>query len=401
MLKCIGTQTPEPFSKLIQIKSENTHQEQLKTECENENSDIYFTEQSKENLLQENSNMQNCKMKEKNVFKCGDCNFECLEKIDWMKHFKEHLNNCERVRHQCIKCNFQSRSQRLMSKHMNIHGVQKLNVCKICNISFPSKKLREKHILNEHVGSEKYYACPFCKFECKGKYKKLINKHIDHHSANGSLSCEICRYKYSSKYVKNNHMNNFSCEYCNNSFTYKQTMKHHMIHNHLGNYKKYLCSLCDFQCKFTSKILINNHKYKHSHNQGRVFYPTKEEEFMQAPKNKMEKNISCPVCDVKLALKSSMKKHLMIHSGERPFTCFECMATFRQKGHLKAHISIHTKEKPFGCSMCNYRSINTSLIRRHMISHSKAKFYNCAICNGNFKRRHKLVEHFKKFHSQN
>lgn len=49
------------------------------------------------------------------------------------------------------------------------------------------------------------------------------------------------------------------------------------------------------------------------------------------------RNYTCKYCKLKFYRKSDWKRHVRIHTGEKPFECCICLQTFSQKSSLKRH----------------------------------------------------------------
>nr|XP_009685860.1 PREDICTED: zinc finger protein 740 [Struthio camelus australis] len=75
------------------------------------------------------------------------------------------------------------------------------------------------------------------------------------------------------------------------------------------------------------------------------------------------------------------------------FICEHCYGAFRSSYHLKRHILIHTGEKPFECDVCDMRFIQKYHLERHKRVHSGEKPYQCERCMQSFSRTDRLLRH--------
>lgn len=62
---------------------------------------------------------------------------------------------------------------------------------------------------------------------------------------------------------------------------------------------------------------------------------------------------------------TNLKRHYLIHTGQRPFVCSYCNKSFNQKVTLVVHLRLHTGEKPYSCQKCSENFISRAALRRH------------------------------------
>ncbi|XP_015929610.1 zinc finger protein 92 [Parasteatoda tepidariorum] len=105
------------------------------------------------------------------------------------------------------------------------------------------------------------------------------------------------------------------------------------------------------------------------------------------------KSTYCSICDKQFNQTSSLKRHMLAHSADRPFCCKECDKTFKTKAALKRHEIIHTGECPFECSTCKRKFNQISNLRKHLVIHNnKCPFY-CDVCGKGFNQLSNLKKH--------
>ncbi|XP_035224004.1 zinc finger protein 596-like [Stegodyphus dumicola] len=130
------------------------------------------------------------------------------------------------------------------------------------------------------------------------------------------------------------------------------------------------------QCRktFTSTSMLKKHEKTHQ-------------------KEGMKLRHKCTLCPYSTNTITHLKRHFLIHSGERPFSCVICGKAFTTKWNMEQHIRTHTGEKPYACGICWVRFADRSDCSRHQSVHYDLRPYACGYCGLTFKHTKSLRRH--------
>ena len=173
------------------------------------------------------------------------------------------------------------------------------------------------------------------------------------------------------------HKEKFSCHICGKEFLHLKTLKDH-IESHSITEKSIQCPKCDK--KFLTQFRLRIHI-------GDVHRP-------------LEMKSTCNQCSFIASTPNILRRHMSIHTNERPYSCEECGQQFKTNANLKDHKSIHTGVKKYICNYCSKAFRTNTHLRTHERIHTGNTQGHCDICEKDFVQLGNYQIHMKKKHPE-
>uniref|UniRef100_A0A3P8WNG3 Zinc finger protein 708-like n=1 Tax=Cynoglossus semilaevis TaxID=244447 RepID=A0A3P8WNG3_CYNSE len=276
-----------------------------------------------------------------------------------LEHHKKivHVEGGKEPRPSLLLCDFCGKEFKCRSQlhlHLQTHTGERPHLCDICGRKFarPHQLKRHKILIHsnqvigeENLASDSSYTCSVCGKRLKSEAHLMAHSHV--HTDDRPHRCSICL----------------------RSFQRVTWLKQHHMRVHLK------VRVCDA-----------------ARGGGRIRKSTSQ-----------TKAFPCPVCCKVFKFKSLLESHSLIHSEVRPYACDFCNRRFRRRSHLKRHREVvhangERAPQSFVCHICGKDKKCRSQLDRHVIIHTGERPFACDLCPARFNRRGNLQQHLRRMH---
>lgn len=162
------------------------------------------------------------------------------------------------------------------------------------------------------------------------------------------------------------------------------------------NMKELKCETCSFKFEQRSQL---NYPIRAVHAR-LLTYPRPRP---QSPKRKVEKVVTCLICNKTFARKTNLKNHIeLVHEKLKRVACNVCGFKFGHIGDLRVHINIvHNKILRFECGKCDRKCVSKNDLKKHVANvHEKPKeaVIDCGLCEEKFVSKAEAERHRRSVH---
>ncbi|XP_023186021.1 uncharacterized protein LOC102232605 [Xiphophorus maculatus] len=274
-----------------------------------------------------------------------------------------------------------------LKKHERNHRGERPYRCLECRKGF--KKLT--HLISHRVVHQKRIQCTVCR-----KILPTIGDLIQHRSSHpkekkGMLPCPECPAKfqypvYLFRHLQTHKNKDKSIQKSEGETLMKPQQSSESV-KEKKSHKLFRCSLC--KQTFDDAQILRTHSLTHI--------------------SKSSLN-QCPYCKNKFTSRHSLIRHMVRHTGDKPFSCVTCGRQFYKSIYLKIHSetcvpprnsppkeadSSNLMKKRYCCTICPRRFWKNIRLQLHLIAHKNRSLHQCTKCSQyygvNMISRHKLL----------
>jgi len=249
--------------------------------------------------------------------------------------------------------------------------------------------LTEEELTDEFVTSagQKVYRCKKCDKEFS--FSSRLKRHLLVHTGARPFECHVCSRRFTQAVDLKRHMLRHSgqkphvCHFCGKQYTRGDRLKVHLLQHTQeadNSEKPYSCSRCSASFFEAEQLRLHVCGSQDGARQAVVKTGNRSEAAGfrddHTEKEHSGKTYTCDECNASFTKYTSLKSHLLKHTGEKKYRCDHCNKTFFSSSSLKIHVRVHTGDRPFKCRECPRKFSDPSNFNKHKRWHAKQKAQN-------------------------
>lgn len=242
----------------------------------------------------------------------------CQSQIATLDEYGRHMSDAS-------ACGRASQEKSAGAEHKILY--EKKFQCDVCDRRFLLKRSLRRHLISKHRSKNEIaeiFKCSICdKDICSAANLRL---HMRRHTGQNVRHCSQCNYKCPSQSELNKHMTSHS------------------------DRREFQCDLCPKAYK--RKFILDMHRRSH---------------FGDTPSKSDDRQYQCEQCGVRFKIKTNLKRHMVIHTGERNYKCDMCPKTFSFADNLLVHKRRHTGNFIHNCNLCDKGFVEKRSLKKHSI----------------------------------
>ncbi|XP_055920218.1 zinc finger protein 271 [Eupeodes corollae] len=193
-----------------------------------------------------------------------------------------------------------------------------------------------------------------------------------------SIECFLCGKSVASSYNLRRHMmihtgeRPFGCDMCYKRFReFSDLKKHRRIHSTQMNFKCMVCRVNDPSTYDPTKCVACDKSGSGDgiQDMADLLLDSVPNRISPLSGGGTKKEFQCPMCSRIFGTRHNLKRHFMIHTGEKPFSCTICQKPFREVSTLKKHMHTHNRVKVYKCSSCREKFTDYDSFLEHKDTH--------------------------------
>lgn len=354
---------------------------------------------------------------------CKICNKKFKLRAQYNSHMKTHTSEKP---YKCSDCCKAFKYSWNLNRHRREQCDRKPKICKKepSQISVSNEQDQEMEDTKQKTSGPSLettyprYKCPLCprsfkysynlvrhlRVQCLREYTKIDGKG----KTDSGYKCPLCNVVFTLASNLNRHIKNTCLPLYKSNKICKVTQmakseepegklkpKVSVMKKSLYSGKYYKCKLCPAVFSHTSGLSKHARKHKLSAKTGKpVRYRTANPDDLKVTTHsdqRPEEKLTCRFCGKRFTESFSLKKHMSLHRGDKPYICQKCGKRFKKHAYCVAHAQSHKRKVQ--CSVCNKMFTTIADFLQHRESHDSKAMLKCPDCQMEFRFPVYLLRH--------